>query len=144
MPDRLSDIEARLERVEEAVRVLGAGVSPLRSIPEASDASSPAIALLPGTLDSATLLTLTGRTFIVLGGAYALFGTRSRWLRDFVAMVVVPIREASAAAAGVVRGFGSSLPLVIGAASAALLISILLVCALVVFVRAIRPRLEAS
>ena len=58
--------------MEEAVRLLSAGAMPLRSLPEASDPSPPPAALLRGRFEGTTLLTLTGRTLIVLGGAYAL------------------------------------------------------------------------
>lgn len=73
MPDRLSEIEARLARVEETVRLLSAGAPPsARLLPGAPPSTSAATAFLPASLDGTALVTLVGRTLIVLGGAYAL------------------------------------------------------------------------
>ena len=71
MPDRLSEIEARLERLEAVIRDL-----------HLPDAASPSLAMsldnaLPAGLlnvrhDATVWLTLAGRTLMVLGGAYLL------------------------------------------------------------------------
>ena len=70
MSDRLSEIEERLQRVEDAVRALAhapaAGVHP-------GEPAGPAAALVSTDvrLDGTALLTMSGRTVMVLGGAYA-------------------------------------------------------------------------
>ena len=71
MSDRLSEIEERLQRVEDAVRALAH--APVAGV-HASEPADPAAALVSTDvrLDSTTLLTMSGRTVMVLGGAYAL------------------------------------------------------------------------
>jgi hypothetical protein len=73
MSDRLSELEARLERVEEAVRALSRGVPPHRSLPgELAAPPAPGLALARDGPDGLALLTLSGRTLMVLGGAFLL------------------------------------------------------------------------
>ena len=71
MPDRLSEIEARLERLEGVVRDLRLADAVPRAIGVAFGLRLPA-GLLQARPDAIVWLTLAGRTLMVLGGAYLL------------------------------------------------------------------------
>ena len=69
IPDRLSEIEARLERLEGVMRDLHLADAVPRAIASPSDIALPA-GLLQARPDAIVWLTLVGRTLMVLGGAY--------------------------------------------------------------------------
>src|SRR5688572_28114186 len=71
MPDRLSEIEARLERLEGVIRDLHLADGTPRALASPSDIALPA-GLLQARPDAIVWLTLAGRTLMVLGGAYLL------------------------------------------------------------------------
>ena len=71
IPDRLAEIEARLERLEHVISDLHLPDSPSRLPATAADTVLPA-GLLSIQPDAIAWLTLAGRTLMVLGGAYLL------------------------------------------------------------------------
>jgi hypothetical protein len=85
MADRLAEIEARLRALEETVAGLSRQLAPperteIHDVPSLTEFVSPAlpgagsgaVALAATRVDAAGVLSLIGRTFIVLGGAYLL------------------------------------------------------------------------
>ncbi|HET9031008.1 MAG TPA: hypothetical protein VFN49_12615 [Candidatus Aquilonibacter sp.] len=79
--------------------------------------------------------------WIVLSGAFTLFGARASSLQQFAQAAGSAAAEVLSVLTGIAHGFGSSAPVIVGVVSLVLFVDVLLAGALIFFYRSVRPRL---